>query len=60
MSGPTKYLSDVEEAELDLVKFIIACGSIGYPKTHQNVLCLVQHIMDSQSKGGKTTEITNG
>ena len=58
MSGPAKYVSDAEEAEL--VKFIVACGSIGYPKTRQNILCLVQRIMDSRSKGGKTTEITNG
>ena len=44
-SGPSKYLSDKEEQEIQ--KFILASASIGYPKTRQDILALVQHIIDS-------------
>ena len=44
MSGPHKYLSDEEELELE--KFLILCGSMGYPKTRYEVLSLVQRKLD--------------
>ena len=40
VSGPPKYLSDDEEEEL--VRFILGCASVGYPKTRKEILGLVQ------------------
>ena len=40
VSGPPKYLSDEEEEEL--VRFLLGCASVGYPKTRKEVLGLVQ------------------
>ena len=50
VSGPPKYLTNEEEHEL--VRFLIRCASIGFPKTRCEVLSLVQNIVDS--KGIKT------
>ena len=40
VSGPPRYLSEQEEEEL--VKFLLGCASVGYPKTRKEVLALVQ------------------
>lgn len=40
VSGPPKYLSEQEEEEL--VRFILGCASVGYPKTRKEILSLVQ------------------
>ena len=40
VSGPPKYLSEQEEEEL--VRFILGCVSVGYPKTRKEILSLVQ------------------
>ncbi len=57
-SGPQPYLSDKDEKEL--YKFIMACASVGYPKTRQDVLAIVQQLI--QSRGGKSTDkvVTGG
>ena len=48
LDGATsKYLSDKEEQEIQ--KFILASASIGYPKTRQDILALVQRIIDSRN-----------
>lgn len=45
-SGPLRYLSEQEEAEL--ITFIIGCAEIGYPKTVKDILALVQKILLSR------------
>ncbi|XP_064384358.1 uncharacterized protein LOC135342254 isoform X2 [Halichondria panicea] len=54
-SGPNKYLSDAEEAEL--TRFLIRCASVGFPKTRSNVIAIVQRVCDR--KGVKVT-VTHG
>ena len=44
VSGPPKYLNDEEEEEL--VRFILGCASVGYPKTRKEILSLVQTQVD--------------
>lgn len=39
-TGPQRYLTDEEEAEL--VKFIVRCSEIGYSKTKSDILSIVQ------------------
>ncbi len=55
VSGPPKYLSAMEEDEL--VRFLLRCSIIGYPKTRKEVLCLVQSIVESR---GIATDVTGG
>ena len=44
LSGPARYLSEEEEDEL--VRFLLGCASVGYPKTRKQVLSLVQrHVL---------------
>ena len=38
-SGPKTHLSPEEETEL--VKFLLRCAAMGYPKSHEVVLALV-------------------
>ena len=45
-SGPPSYLSEREEKEL--VKFLLRCSSIGYPKTCKQVLALAQTVLNSK------------
>ena len=53
-SGPPSYLSEKEEQEL--VKFLLRSSSIGYPKTHKQVLALVQRVLDSKHVNRKVTD----
>ena len=50
VSGPPKYLSDEEEDEL--VRFILGCASVGYPKTRKEILSLVQTQVDKPISHG--------
>ena len=50
VSRPPKYLTNEEEQEL--MRLLIRCASIGFPKTRCEVLSLIQNIVDS--KGIKT------
>ena len=54
-NGPLKYLSSLEEEEL--VQFLHSCADIGYAKTRQQVLLLVQQIV---KKKGLNVKVTNG
>ena len=54
-SGPKPYLSTEEEDEL--VKFLLRCGSIGYPKSRQEVLTLVTRMLERK---GIHTCVTSG
>ena len=53
--GPNPYLNLEEEEELST--FLIRCSRIGYPKTRQQVLSIVQEIV---SRRQKDVTITNG
>jgi transposase len=50
LSGPPKYLS--EEDEDELVRFILGCVSVGYPKTRKEILSLVQTQVDKPISHG--------
>ena len=43
-SGPQKYLSDEEEEELE--EFLIGCASVGFAKSRQQVIELVQEVVN--------------
>ena len=45
-SGPKTYLSPEEETEL--VKFLLRCAAMGFPKSCEEVLALVQRIVDKK------------
>ena len=55
MSGPSKYLTSGEEEEL--VKFLLGCASVGYAKTRQQILAIVQKLVSSR---GIIKPVTNG
>ena len=55
VSGPPKYLTSTEEAEL--AKFLSRCGAVGYARSKSEVLALVQRVMDSR---GKARTVTHG
>ena len=42
-SGPEKYLTDREEAEL--VNFVVECAKVGYARSRKDVLVLVQEVI---------------
>ena len=50
-SGPEKYLFDEEESELE--EFPISCASVGFAKSRNQVIELVQELM--KRKGRKVT-----
>lgn len=54
-SGPEKYLTDAEEAEL--VNFIVECAKLGYARSRKDVLALVQEVVRSK---GKEAVVTGG
>ena len=54
-SGPTRYLSAVEEEEL--VHFLQGCSSIGYGRSRKDIIGIVQQVVDK--KGIKVT-VTQG
>ena len=53
--GPPPYLSVEEEEELS--NFLMKCARIGYPKTRQQVLAIVQEILE---KRRPDVNVTNG
>ena len=53
VSGLPKYLNTDEE----LVKFLLRCASIGYPRSRKDVIALVQRINESRRITGY---VTNG
>ena len=55
VSGPTKYLSDVEEEEL--VQFLLGCSSIGFAKSRKQILAIVQSVVHQK---GINVIVTNG
>ena len=52
-SGRSKYLSDEEEDIL--VKFLLKCASIGYPRSRKEVIALVQRFCDSRDTNVQVT-----
>lgn len=44
VSGSGKYLPDREEEEL--ARFLLECASIGYPRSRQEVIAIVQRLCD--------------
>ena len=45
-SGRTRYLNDDEED--DLVRFLINCGKIGFPRSRMEVMVIVQQVCESK------------
>ena len=54
-NGKSKYLTDSEETEL--VRFLLRCSSIGFPRSRQCVLSIVQRICNSK---GQSVNVTHG
>ena len=54
-SGPSRYLSDEEEAEL--VHFLAGSASMGYAKTKKDVLAFVNRVIESK---GFSPPVSNG
>ena len=55
-SGPTRYLTDEEEAEL--VHFLVESSKVGYARTKKDVLAIVDRIVEA--KGLKNSRVTHG
>ena len=55
-SGPKSYLNVEEEEEL--VRFILRCAVIGYPKSRQDILALVTRMLEK--KGFSGCSVTSG
>ena len=55
-SGPPRYLTSVEEAEL--VKFLDRCSRLGFARTKRQVIVLVQAMV--AKKQGKDVHETRG
>lgn len=47
-SGPQKYLSDEEEAELE--GFLVGCASVGFARSRQQVIELVQEVVNRNAR----------
>ena len=56
--GPTPYLS-VEEEEAELIQHLLTCADIGYPKTKNEVLAIVQQAVNKK-RGAEAAESFNG
>ncbi|MCG8621544.1 MAG: hypothetical protein MJE68_06030 [Proteobacteria bacterium] len=54
-SGPATYLNSSEEEEL--VRFLLGCAEIGYPKSRKQILALVRRLL---VKKGITAPVTSG
>ena len=54
-SGPTRYLSDAEEAQL--VQFLCNTASLGYARTKKEVLAIVEELVSAK---GKEVHVSNG
>ena len=55
VSGPNKYLNAQQEEEL--VHFLIECASIGYPRSRQAVIGMVERILNDR---GVQKTVTHG
>ena len=55
-SGPPKYLTDEEEEE-ELETFLTGCASVGYARSRQQVIQLVQEVV---SRKGMIVTVTHG
>ena len=55
-SGPSRYLSDEEEAEL--VYFLVGSANVGYAKTKKDVLAIVSRV--AESKGLTNCPVSHG
>ena len=53
-SGPEKYLSSEED---ELAHFLCSCAEMGYTKSRQHVILLVQQVVN---KKGKQVKLTHG
>ena len=56
VSGPQRYLSDREEAEL--VRFLLGCARVGYAHTRKQIVAIVQSYL--QYKKGLAVNLSNG
>ena len=54
-SGPPKYLTDEEEEELE--EFLAGCASVGFARSRQQVLELVQEVVNRK---GHTVRVSHG
>jgi hypothetical protein len=54
-SGPPKYLADEEEEELE--EFLSGCASVGFARSRQLVLELVQEVVNRK---GYTVRVSHG
>ena len=54
-SGPQKYLTDEEEDELE--EFLVGCASVGFARSRQQVIELVQEVVNRK---GRTSESAMG
>ena len=52
-SGRSKYLTDEEEDIL--IKFLLKCAAIGYPRSRSEVIAMVQRVCDSHNMGVHVT-----
>lgn len=52
-SGKSKYLGDEEEDIL--VKFLLKCAAIGYPRSRKEVIAMVQRFCDSRNMNVQVT-----
>ena len=55
-SGPSRYLTDEEEAEL--VYFLVGSANVGYAKTKKDVLAIVSRV--AESKGLTNCPVSHG
>ena len=55
--GPKAYLTHKEEAKL--VKFLINCSKMGYGKTTQDVVKLIESCIFRKTLNGRTTEVAS-
>ena len=46
-SGLTKYLSNVEEEEL--VQFLLDCSSVGFAKSHKQILAIILSVVHKKA-----------
>ena len=54
-SGLPKYLTDDEEAELE--EFLVGCASVGFARSRQQVLELVQEVVNRK---GNSVRVSHG
>ena len=54
-SGPTKYLTDEEEVEIE--EFLVGCASLGFARSRQQVMELVQEVMNHK---GHSVRVSHG